>query len=278
MNRKLFFSLLLPLVAAGVNAARLDTVTTYSQAMHKDMPAIVITPDSYSPRKDYPVVYMLHGFGGTYKSDWASPQWDVAKYADVYDMIFVTPDGADSWYLDSPVDSTYRYETYLVHELVPFVDAHYSTRADRTGRAITGLSMGGHGALHTAFLHQDVFGACGSMSGGVDIRPFPNNWHMSKTLGTYAEHPENWERHTVINLTHLLTPGSLAITFDCGTDDFFYEANCRLHEKLVYMNIPHDFTSRPGGHTAEYWRNSIKYHLVFFDTYFNQGHKGESKK
>ena len=132
-------------MAAGVNAARLDTVTTYSQAMHKDMPAIVITPDSYSPRKDYPVVYMLHGFGGTYKSDWASPQWDVAKYADVYDMIFVTPDGADSWYLDSPVDSTYRYETYLVHELVPFVDAHYSTRADRTGRAITGLSMGGHG-------------------------------------------------------------------------------------------------------------------------------------
>lgn len=269
MKRKILSFMLLACMATGAFAARLDTVMTYSKAMNKEIPAIVITPDSYTSKKDYSVVYMLHGFGGSYKNDWASPKWDVVKYADVYDIIIVTPDGSDSWYLDSPIDPSYRYETYISQELVAFVDTHYSTRATREGRAITGLSMGGHGALHTAFLHQDVFGACGSMSGGVDIRPFPNNWHMSKTLGTYAEHPENWERHTVINLTHLLTPGSLAIIFDCGTDDFFYEVNCRLHEKLEYMNIPHDFTSRPGAHTAEYWRNSIKYHLVFFDNYFN---------
>ena len=273
MYRKLIFLSLALCLAGGVQAVQLETVMTYSQAMHKEIPAIVVKPDSYTADKSYPVVYMLHGFGGSYKSDWASPAWDVARYADTYDMIFVAPDGADSWYFDSPVDSTYRYETYIVRELVSYVDSHYATRACREGRAITGLSMGGHGALYLAFRNQDVFGACGSMSGGVDIRPFPENWHMAKTLGSYAEHPDNWERNTVINLTHLLTPSRLAITFDCGTDDFFYEVNCRLHRKLEYMNIPHDFTSRPGAHTAEYWRNSIKYHLVFFDTYFRQGEK-----
>jgi len=141
--------------------------------------------------------------------------------------------------------------------LVNYIDEHYSTIKDRKGRAITGLSMGGYGALYLAFRHQDVYGAVGSMSGGVDIRPFPLNWDLSKRLGSYAEHPENWEKNTDINLLYLLTPGSLAITFDCGTEDFFYGVNRALHEKLLERNIRHDFTTRPGGHTWEYWANSI---------------------
>ena len=110
--------------------------------------------------------------------------------------------------------------------------------------------MGGHGALYLAFKHQDVFGAAGSMSGGVDITPFPNNWDISKRLGSYAQQPERWESNTVINLTHLLTPNALAIIIDCGTNDFFYNVNVKLHDKLVYSNIPHDFITRPGGHTC----------------------------
>src|SRR3546814_3321287 len=97
------------------------------------------------------------------------------------------------------------------------MDHHYKTVADRKGRAITGLSMGGHGALYLAFRHQDVFGAAGSMSGGVDIRPFPGNWGLSTRLGTYAEQPENWEKNTIVNLVHLLAPGKLALIIDCGT-------------------------------------------------------------
>jgi len=58
-------------------------------------------------------------------------------------------------------------------ELIQWVDENYRTIAERGGRAISGLSMGGHGGLFLGFRHQDVFGACGSMSGGVDIRPFP---------------------------------------------------------------------------------------------------------
>ena len=82
--------------------------------------------------------------------------------------------------------------------------------------------MGGHGALYLAIKHQDVFGAAGVMSGGVDIRPFPDNWDMAKRLGAYSEQPERWEKNTVINMLYLLRPGSLSLIIDCGQKIFSF--------------------------------------------------------
>ncbi len=270
MNTKLITAIIFISISFSVFAVKPDTVKTYSNAMQKEIPVVIITPDNYSKKKSYPVVYLLHGFGGSYRTDWASEAWGTKVLADVYDMIFVVPDGSTSWYFDSPVDPAWKYETYISRELIEYVDKNYSTIPSRRGRAIAGLSMGGHGALYLAFRNQDVYGAAGSMSGGVDIRPFPNNWDLAKRLGSYAEYPENWENNTVINMTHLLTPGSLAIIIDCGTEDFFYEVNCKLHEKLMYNNIPHDFISRPGAHNAEYWKNAVKYQMLFFNDFFEK--------
>jgi S-formylglutathione hydrolase FrmB len=128
--------------------------------------------------------------------------------------------------------------------------------------------MGGHGALYLAFRHQEVFGAAGSMSGGVDIRPFPNNWDMALRLGKYSDHPENWEKNTVINMLNLLQPNSLALLIDCGTEDFFFKVNENLHQQLLYRNIPHDYITRPGAHNWNYWTNSIQYQLLFMNNYF----------
>lgn len=131
--------------------------------------------------------------------------------------------------------------------------------------------MGGHGALFLAIRHQDIYASAGSMSGGVDIRPFPEKWGIAKRLGTLEKNPEVWEANTVINLTHLLKPDSLDLIIDCGTGDFFYEINCNLHKKLLEEGIPHDFISRPGVHNWEYWANSIKYQMVFFNDRFDRG-------
>ena len=161
-----------------------------------------------------------------------------------------------------------RYETYISNELIEIIDKRYNTVANRKGRAITGLSMGGHGAFYLAFRHQDIWGAAGSMSGGLDIRPFPNNWDMAKRLGEYSEFKENWEENTVINMVYLLKGDNLKLIFDCGYDDFFYGVNKRLHQKLMERNIPHEYTERPGKHNWDYWSNSVKYHLLFFDHYF----------
>jgi S-formylglutathione hydrolase FrmB len=128
--------------------------------------------------------------------------------------------------------------------------------------------MGGHGALYLAMRHQDLFGACGSMSGGVDIRPFPDNWDLADRLGEKAEHPENWEKNTVIAQLHLVKNDDLAIIIDCGIDDFFLSVNRNLHKQMLYYNIDHDYIERPGGHTLEYWHNALQYQVLYFDNYF----------
>ncbi len=253
-----------------VEAAVVDTVTTHSTAMNKDIKAVVIRPDDYSASKKFPVLYLLHGFSGNY-SDWILKVPSVKKLSDVYHIIIVCPDGGfASWYFDSPVSSEWRYETYISKELISYIDGHYSTITDRSGRAITGLSMGGHGAFYLAFKHLDLYGAAGSMSGGVDLRPFPDSFGIEQVLGKYSEFPERWEQSSVINMVYLLKPNSLAITFDCGSSDFLFEANKALHEKLLERNIPHDFTVRPGSHSWEYWGNSINYQALFFSRFFNK--------
>lgn len=257
------------LYASLSTAAIVDTVLTYSNAMKKQIKAVVITPDSYAKEKELPVVYLLHGHGGNY-ADWITKAKSFEKYADLYKMIIVCPDGGvSSWYWDSKVDTTFKYETYVAKELVEWIDSRYKTIKSRKARAITGLSMGGHGALYLAFRHQEVFGAAGSMSGGVDIRPFPLNWNMSKRLGSYAENPQAWEKNTVINMLHLLNPNSLSLIIDCGTEDFFFRVNENLHQQMLYRNIPHEYITRPGAHNWPYWTNAIKYQLLYFYNYFS---------
>ena len=261
LNTSLIFS---------AQAAVVDTVMTQSNAMKKQIKAVIITPDNYAGSKELPVVYLLHGHSGNY-ADWILKAKGFERAADLYNMIIVCPDGGfGSWYWDSPLDENYKYETYISKELVQWVDNKYKTIKNKNGRAITGLSMGGHGALYLAIKHPDVFGAAGSMSGGVDIRPFPNNWDMAKRLGEYSDKPENWEKNTVVNMLYLIRPKSLALIIDCGVDDFFYKVNEKLHEELLLRNIPHDFISRPGAHNWPYWNDAVGYQLLFMNNFFRR--------
>ena len=238
--------------------------------MNKAIKNVVITPDEYDKDGEaYAVLYILHGAGGSYAS-WVYAMPSVVEYADLYNIILVFPDGGrTSWYFDSPIDTQMLYETYVSKELISNIDKNYNTKPNKNARAVTGLSMGGHGAFYLAFKHPDVWGAAGSMSGGLDIRPFPNNWDIASRLGSYRENKQVWEQNSVINMIYLLDGKNLRLIFDCGIDDFFYDANKRLHEQLLEQRIPHDYIERPGGHTLEYWVNSIKYQMVYFNEFFN---------
>ena len=271
MKKSFFFIGLLVLLGSfGAFAAQVDTVTTFSTVMKKNIKAVVVTPEGYTSNTSYPVVYLLHGAGDNY-AGWINRVPSLKQYADNFKLIIVCPDGnVTSWYFDSPVDPAWKYETYVSTELVAFIDQKYKTIKDRKGRAITGLSMGGHGALYLAFRHQDIFAAAGSMSGGVDIKPFPLNWDIAKRLGSKDQYPERWKANSVIDQLHLLVPNRLAIHIDCGRDDFFYEVNMKLHEQLQYNNIPHDFTIRPGAHNWEYWTNAIGFQLMYFHNFFSR--------
>ena len=72
----------------------------------------------------------------------------------------------------------------------------------------------------------------------------------------------------MINMIHLLKTTKLKLIFDCGIDDFFYDANKRMHKKLAKNNIAHHYIERPGAHSWEYWSESIKYQILFFSEFF----------
>ena len=270
MKKTLIFTFLL-LLCFSVKAAKIDTLEVFSVAMNKNIKTCVITPNGYKKsNKKFPVVYLLHGYSGNYAT-WVNSFKDLANQVDQYNYIVIGVDGNySSWYFDSPIDATFRYETYIVDELVPFIDKKYKTKANREGRAISGLSMGGHGALYLSFKHQDVFGAAGSMSGGVDIRPFPENWDIKKRLGSITDFPENWEKNTVTNMLDKVENNNLKLIIDCGVDDFFIDVNRTLHQKMVALKINHDYIERPGKHNIEYWENSLKFQLLFFNNFFNK--------
>lgn len=246
-----------------------DTVAVPAVKMGRDIKTVVIVPRQYFDEQHsvdrFPVLYLLHGASGSYR-DWPKKA-DLNTLSTRYGMIIVCPDGQDSWYFDSPIDPTFQFETFISHELVDYVDAHYRTCDRKEMRAITGLSMGGHGALWNAFRHPDVFGSCGSMSGGVDISRFPGRWHIVARLGEYEGNEQVWKSHAVVNLVPTLQPGQ-NIIIDDGKDDFFYEVNMALHEALMQRGIDHDFTIRPGAHSWDYWLNSLEYHLLFFSKAF----------
>jgi len=265
-----FFAIFLFFVTSiAVYGGVVDTVSVYSSVMKKDIKNVVILPDSYKKAtNEYPVLYLLHGAGGSYEQ-WIKSVPELQQLVDTYQMIIICPDGGiTSWYFNSPIDKTMQYETYVANELVSYVATTYRISKDKSKHAITGLSMGGHGALYLAFKHQDIWGAAGSMSGGVDLTPFSKGWDLPNRLGEYAENKEVWEKNSVINMLHLVGKNSPKLIFDCGTNDFFYQQNKALHEKMVYKNIPHDYIERPGSHNWGYWKNSIQYQLLFFNTIF----------
>lgn len=252
-------------------AGTVDTVSIYSNSMHKYINAVVIQPDSYKKRKNsFPVVYLLHGYAGNY-SNWITQVPALNQYADTYQTLIVCPDGAySSWYFDSPVDTAYKYETHIATEVVGFIDKNYRTIADKNHRAITGLSMGGQGALFLALRHSNIFGAAGSMSGVIDLKESKNTYDISKRIGDTILHAKEWHDFSVINLIENYTNTDVKIIFDCGDKDIFINANRRLHQKMIELKIKHEYIERPGEHSWQYWSNAIPFQLLFFQRFFQQ--------
>jgi len=268
-NLKIIGVLAFLTVFTKVFAQQVDTINVFSPSMNVNVRNLVILPDNYEQQSSFPVLYLLHGYGGNDRT-WLRAHSGLPELATRYEMIIVCPDGKNSWYWDSPINPEMQYETYITKELLSYMDSHYKTVTNNKGRAITGASMGGHGGLWIGFRHSDIFGACGAIHGGVDIRPFPDNWEMKKALGTYDENQERWDNHTVINQLDRISSNPPSIIIDCGTEDFFFEVNEKLHEKLRAHRIPHDYLIRPGEHNTVYVRNAIEYQLLFFHLFFGK--------
>ncbi|MFT5253543.1 MAG: putative tributyrin esterase [Flavobacteriales bacterium] len=255
--------------------ATVDTLEVPSVAMNKMYKAAIVLPNSYAKSKtSFPVLYLLHGAYGHF-NDWLSKTPNknlIQQLSDQYNMIIVMPEGETfSFYLDSPVNKGSQFETYITSEVVHKIDNTYRTINDRKGRFITGLSMGGHGAMYLSAKHPELFCAAGSMSGVADMGSMitPESKErisklMEPVFGPEGKSQEVYASYAVLGMVTKMKTNKLALIIDCGVDDFLIESNRELHRRLVYEKVAHDYTERPGAHTWEYWENALPYHVLFF--------------
>lgn len=263
---RLLLIFILSLAFSPSRAGKIDTLSIYSPAMKKEMKAIVIKPATKPPQQGYPVVYLLHGMGGTYNL-WINKVPELQEAADRYGCMIVCPDGGRmTLYFDNPLDTSYRFESHFIKELIPYIDQHFPTSGDRDFRAVAGLSMGGFGSFFMASKYPELFAAAGSMSGALNTDNIAKAI-LARNKGNQADSAccsIQWENLRKHNLADSLSDQKLALTMECGLDDYLLPANRAARKKLLELNIAHEYSERPGRHDWNYWKNAIDYQLLFF--------------
>jgi S-formylglutathione hydrolase FrmB len=234
------------------------TLSHYSTVLHKEQKMNVYVPTT--PGR-HSVLYLLHGAYGDY-TNWVS-NTRIAAIAENFDLIIVMPDGAPfSWYTDSPVQPASQYESYIVNELVPFVDSAFATFAEKKGRGICGLSMGGYGAIKFGLKYPSLFASASSMSGILTIMNHASQWKMIEVFGDTIKSIETWKKNDLPQLL-LSVKDTIAIKFDTGISDFALADNRQFLSELQKHGFAYEYAEYPGNHSWQYWGMHIVDHLQF---------------
>ena len=265
MNIKLFILTLLSFWGSGIFAQ--DQLTYKSKNLPENDTVWVFKPQQYQSGQTLPLIFLLHGYSGNYKQ-WDSIM-DAQKYADEFGIIIVCPDGLfNSWYLNSPVKSNWQYESFFFDELYPDILKKYTP--DKQKIFITGLSMGGHGAMYLFIQKPELFAGAGSTSGGIKLSDGYGKWELAGLLGNPAKDDEIWQKYSVIDNIERLKGNQKPIIFDCGASDFFYASNNELKQKCDSLKLNATYISQPGAHNRVYWAKSIRQQFTFFKSKINQ--------
>jgi len=262
--------------AAPVAAApgRAECRTAPSKILRHPVPYCVILPADYDTDKasNYPVLYFLHGLGGNEQlllnSGGMNMIQDLREQKRIGEFLIVAPDAGRSFYINSR-DGKVRYEDFFIREFLPYIESHYRIRAEKKSRGITGVSMGGYGALRFALRYPDLFVAVSAHSPAL-IEKLPNIKVSSdqaaavaavlgKTFGSPVD-AAFWERESPFTIVKdEPRPAGLQIYFDCGTDDDFgfNKGNAQFDQLLTTRGIVHEFHLYPGGHDWEYFAEHL---------------------
>jgi S-formylglutathione hydrolase FrmB len=154
-------------------AAQFNNVPPEAPAKPSALPVNVLLPDGYSPRKRYPVLYLLHGHGDSYWS-WSAPaNGDLERVARGFPGIIVMPEAGQGWYADwwnGGRRGAPGWESYHLRELIPLVERRLPIRRGRRWHAVAGLSMGGEATIYYASQRPGYFGSAAAFSPPLSIQ------------------------------------------------------------------------------------------------------------
>src|SRR5271156_74710 len=156
--------------------SRIDCNALNSRILKHEVHYCVYLPAGYDagrtkhPPQSYPVLYFLHGLGDNEQTLFNSGGWtlidDLRQQHKLGDFLIVAPEGRRSFYINS-ADGSVRYSDFFVQEFIPVIESKYRISKGRRNRAISGISMGGYGALRFAFSHPEMFSAVSAQSAAL---------------------------------------------------------------------------------------------------------------
>lgn len=244
------------------SAVRVETAQLASKLVGRALPYDVVLPPGYnlitSRGKRYPVLYLLHGWGGHHDA-WLKNTY-LRQYAAEHRLIIVTPEGENGWYTDGASNTTDKFESYVIEELIPEIDRRFRTITERRGRGVAGLSMGGYGALKFGLKHPESFAFAASTSGALDAAARTDEATIMQTFGEPGgpvraandlprlarEFPE--ERKGLLPFIYL----------DCGSKDQWFAANRDFAGVLSERGFAYEYRQVPGEHVWPYWDRQLR--------------------
>jgi S-formylglutathione hydrolase FrmB len=286
MNKKflLLLSTSLALAVAGLlapttlAAGRIECRGIKSEVLKRDARYCAFLPPSYdtSKTRKFPVLYYLHGLGFDEQAMVDTGGYnlieDLREEIKVGEFLIIAPAGDTSFFINSQ-DGKQRYEDFIIGEFIPAMEKRYRAETDREHRGITGMSMGGYGALHLAFMHPEVFGSVSAHSAAL-IAKLPtvskaNQRVLPAEFGKVFGAPFDrafWDRNDPLRIAREADGlKKLKIYFDCGNnDDYGFDAGAKLlDEILTSRGIPHEYHAYPGRHDVVYFANHFEASLRF---------------
>lgn len=269
-------SFLLIASAAASAQSRIDCSALNSRILKRVVHYCVYLPAGYDagatehPIKRYPVLYFLHGLGDNEQTLFNGGGWtlfdDLRSQHKMGDFLIVAPEGWRSFYINS-ADATVLYNDFFLQEFLPHIEHKYRVRPGRAGRAISGISMGGYGALRFAFAHPELFSAVSAQSAALITESPQQLDAVSKTgsplagvLGPVFGNPidvPHWKANSpfVLARTNATALKKMSIYFNCGQDDNygFEKGAAQLHEELKKEGVSHEYHPYPGDHSLTYF-------------------------
>jgi enterochelin esterase-like enzyme len=285
--RKISFTFIFLTIASMLIAQTgkvMDNLSMPSKILKMDRKfAVYLPPDYETSQRNYPVLYLLHGYGDD-QTGWVQ-FGEVQHIADkainegkATPMIIVMPDANTGkiGYVND-LKGEWRYEDFFFEEFIPYVEKIIRIKAEKTYRAISGLSMGGEGTFIYAMHHPELFSSACPLSaatGPANIDEMNKYILWQKAEGvTNAQKEAYFKQYGVLNLIDNITDENKKAVrwyIDCGDDDFLFEGNSMAHIAMRKKEIPHEFRIRDGAHTWSYWRTALPNVLEFVSMSFHQ--------
>ncbi len=244
-------------------------ITVKSNALLRRADITVYIPPVSNSVHSLDVVILLHG---VYGSHWAwAMNAGVHKSADrliqqgkIRPMVLVMPSdglyGDGSGYLPH---QTENYEKWIVEDVIAAVREQITVISNNSNFFITGLSMGGYGALRLGAKYPNVFR---SFSGLSSITEF-SQMKIFLEEGEYDKLSSLVSKQENVFDCILASKGKIPdFYFDCGSEDILIEYNRKLHQSLLENGIKHTYNENPGAHQWNYWKTHIEDSLLFFNT------------